>query len=204
MSEIKGFPICWPFRRQRTPSQKRRHARFNTKFGRARDNLLLEIRRLGGTDSIISSNIPYRNDGLPRANAFSSADLKNDPGIAVYFKRNGKQLCFACDCYLTVDDNMHAIAKTVEALRGIARWGTGDMMEAAFTGFMALPEISHDDVWQTLGIDGDSATEQIVMNAWREKAKACHPDVAPGREAEWHNLDKCKNIALATVKEHRK
>lgn len=201
--EIKGFPICWPTGRLRTPVYRRHHARFKTGFAVARDNLLAEIRRLGGTQPIISSNIPHRNDGLPRAGAFNAAELKNDPGIAVYFQRKGKQLCFACDCYLTVDDNMHAIAKTVEALRGIARWGTGDMMEAAFTGFTALPEISHADVWGTLGLDANSATEDAIMRAWREKAKTCHPDAAPGKEDEWRDLDKCKNIALATVRNRR-
>ena len=200
---ITGYPICWPISRPRTKFAHRRHARFNTKFGKARDNLLTEIRRLGGTDAIISSNIPHRNDGLPRANAFSSVELKNDPGIAVYFTRKKKKLCFACDCYLTVDDNMHAIAKTVEALRGIARWGTGDMMEAAFTGFMALPEISHSDVWDTLGIYQENATEQDVMSAWRARAKECHPDAVPGREKEWHELDTAKNIALATIKDRK-
>ena len=43
---------------------------------------------------------------------------------------------------------MQAIAKTIEALRGINRWGTGDMMEAAFKGFSALPAPDTNKPWR--------------------------------------------------------
>src|ERR1700761_4486923 len=131
-SEQTGYPLCWPETRPRIPSNQRRHGKFKTSFGKSRDLLLKELGRLGASDFVFSSDIPRRNDGLPYAD---HKPKSGDPGIAVYFTRKGKRLCFACDCYCTVDDNMHAIALTIEALRGIARWGTGDMMEAAFRGF---------------------------------------------------------------------
>lgn len=176
MSDEKtGYPLCWPEARPRTAPFQRRHARFKTAFVTARDNLIAEIRRLGGTDMVFSSNIRRRNDGLPSSD---TKPINGDPGIAVYFKRKGKELCFCCDCYLTVDDNMHAITLTIAALRGIARWGTGDMMEAAFTGFAALPApgmSSGDSPWKILGVTVN-ATEDQLRDAYRKLAMQHHPD----------------------------
>lgn len=177
-NSISAFPLCWPDRRPRTPPQSRKHGRFKTSFSRARDHLINEIRRLGGTNPIFSSNIPRRKDGLP----YADLNPKNgDPGIAAYFTRKGKQLCFACDCYLTVDDNMHAITLTVAALRGIARWGTGDMMEAAFRGFTALPENAGSSWWETLGVCVNATPDQ-VKESYRALIKKHHPDVGGDSE----------------------
>ena len=175
MQEKTGYPLCWPLARPRTPLNQRRVARFKTSFAVARDRLIDEIRRLGGGSMIFSSNIPLRNDGLPRS---QEKPESNDAGIAVYFTRKGKELCFCCDCYYTVDDNMHAICLTIEALRGIARWGTGDMMEAAFTGFAGLPapgQSAGESPWQILGLPVNFTEEQL-KDAYRELAKKHHPD----------------------------
>lgn len=179
MSEKTGYPLCWPDARPRTDPHQRQHARFQTKFAQARNTLIREIRLLGGVDMIFSSNIPRKNNGLPYANTTPN---NNDPGIAVYFNRKGKQLCFACDRYLTVDDNMHAISLTVGALRGIARWGTGDMMERSFTGYAALPERASGSAWwEVLGLT-INATKEQAKEAYRILAKKHHPDA--GGDAE--------------------
>lgn len=178
MSEITNYPLYWPDGRTRTGLSGRRHGRFKTSFAAARHNLLAEIRRLGGKNVIISSNLPLRNDGLP----YSTMKPSNgDPGIACYFDRKARGLCFACDCYLTVDDNMHAIALTISALRGIARWGTGDMMEAAFRGFAALPERTGSAWWEVLGVDAQASISD-AKGAYLLLAKKHHPDV--GGDAE--------------------
>ena len=57
----------------------------------------------------------------------------------VYFTRNGRQLCIPCDRYLTVADNLRAVALSIEAIRGLERWGGMSMMDRAFTGFAQLP-----------------------------------------------------------------
>lgn len=172
MNSISAYPLCWPEGRPRTAPDQRSRGRFQTSFASARNQLIDEIRRLGGTDPIFSSNIPRRADGLPYAN-YKPAN--NDPGIAVYFKRKGRQMCFACDRWQFVDDNMHAIALTVEALRGIARWGTGDMMEAAFRGYAALPQSTRRGWWEILGVPINASLDQI-KSAYRAKALTAHPD----------------------------
>src|SRR5262245_54177038 len=71
-------------------------------------------------------------------------------GSAVYFTHKGRQMCFACDRWDKMEDNLHAVSKTIEALRGIERWGTGEMVQQAFTGFVALPGNSP---WEVLGLN---------------------------------------------------
>ncbi len=184
MDEKTAFPLTWPEGRPRTLSAHRHHARFKTTFFRAMANLTREIKLLGGDKIIFSTDIPLRKDGLP----YSDMRPKSgDPGVAVYFTRKGKQLCFACDCYLTPDDNMHAIALTVEALRGIARWGTGDMMEAAFRGFIALPEKTGGVAWwEVLGVPSSATLEQAKA-AYRKLVIKHHPD-AGGDVDQFHKI----------------
>ena len=192
MNDILAYPLCWPAARTRTPANQRSRAKFQTSFAKARDSLIREIRLLGGANSIFSSNIPRRTDGLPYANA---RPKDNDPGIAVYFTRKGRQMCFACDRYLTVDDNMRAISLTIAALRGVARWGTGDMMEAAFSGFTAVPERTGGTAWwDVLGIPVNSSPEQI-RDAYRALAKIHHPDMPGGDTARMQQLQQAYDAA---------
>lgn len=180
MENKTAFPLSWPERRPRISLHGRKtNGLFKTSFARARDNCITEIKRLGGDSVIISTNIKLKRDGNPEAVDFGKCIP--DPGVAVYFRRNGKELCFACDCWSHVQDNMHAIALTIAALRGIARWGTGDMMEAAFTGFMALPPASSSDWWTTLGVPVNASVEQVT-EAYRLLVKKHHPDA--GGDAE--------------------
>jgi len=181
MIDKTAYPLCWPDARPRTVrNQRNTHARFKTSFAGARDKCILEVERLGGDRIIISTNIELKCNGQPCSVEWGK--IIPDPGVAVYFTRKGKQLCFACDCWKHVQDNMHAIALTIEALRGIARWGTGDMMEAAFRGFAALPEkASGSTWWEVLGVPINAGTEQ-VKEAYRILAKKHHPDL--GGEAE--------------------
>jgi hypothetical protein len=147
----------------------REKSRFATTFGRARDDVIAEISRLGGKDVIISSNIPLRRDGYPMASARTPTDV----GIAVYFTHKGKQLCFANDKYTSLEGNITGIARTIEALRGIARWGTGDMMESAFTGFQALPSPSARKTWQQI-LNAKTLIE--AEHNYKNLARIHHPD----------------------------
>jgi hypothetical protein len=83
---------------------------------------------------VISTNLQVRLDGLPRADQRAPAD----PGAALYFVMDGHRRCVPCDAYTKVEQNLAAIAATLEALRALERHGSG-IMERAFTGFTALP-----------------------------------------------------------------
>jgi hypothetical protein len=170
-----GYPLQWPSDRPRTSN--RTASRFGGSVARwsiggARDFLLAELRRLGGKKPVISSNLRLRNDGLLRADQGEPAD----PGVAVYFEREGQRVAFSCDRWNRVADNLYSIAKTIEALRGIARWGTGDMVRAAFRGFRALP--SPVRPWRVVfGVAADESVDLAeIERRYREAAAVNHPD----------------------------
>jgi hypothetical protein len=164
----EAYPLTWPLGRPRTRWPE--HSNFDVTLGRAIQDVRDEVSRLGGQSLIISSNMPTRRDGLPYANASQPTDR----GVAVYFKYKQKPMCFACDRWNRVEDNMRAISKTIDALRGIARWGTGDMIQQAFTGFIALP--APEQPWQTLGLPDSRPTREQVEDAYRRLAMKHHPD----------------------------
>src|SRR5579885_182114 len=168
----EAYPLYWPEGWKRTKFRER--SRFKTGFGAARNLLFAELNRLGANRIILSTNIPLRNDGLPRANIKPDG---GDPGVAVYFKRNGRDMVFACDKFIESSDNIYAIAKTIDAMRGIERWGASDMMERAFTGFAALPEKTSQSWRDVLGLHVDPITIESVEHRFKELARTYHPDL---------------------------
>ena len=58
--------------------------------------------------------------------------------MGVAFDTKGGPLLFVCGRFTTWQDNLRAIAKTMEALRAVKRWGATQSDEQ-YTGFRALP-----------------------------------------------------------------
>lgn len=170
----EAYPLQWPEGRARTERFRRERSRFRVTFGVACSDLMDELRRLGARNVVLSTNIPLRNDGLP----YASARAPEDPGTAVYFTYKKNQMCFACDRWDRVQDNVQAINHTIAALRGVARWGTGDMMEAAFYGFTALPAPSPTRSWRKILNFGETEwiTQQDLIARWRTLRSSNHPD----------------------------
>ncbi len=172
---IEAFPLHWPENR---PRGKVYSARFDVSFAGARDGLVDEVKRLGGINMVISTNIELRRDGLPYANQ----PEPQDKGVAVYFIYKGKSMCFACDRWDKVKDNMRAIAKTIDALRGIERWGSGEMVNQAFTGFLAIEAPRKRKWFEIIGCK-ESAFATEIKDCYRNKAKQLHPDNGGTQEA---------------------
>lgn len=137
-----------------------------------------ELKLLRAAKIILSTNIPLRGDGLP----YATFSTPKDKGVAIYFVFKQKQMVFACDEWDRIEHNVWAIAKTIEALRGIERWGSGDMLERAFTGFAQLPAPSMKKHWrEVLGFMGSTTKlEDInltILKARRDElAMKAHPD----------------------------
>ncbi|RUU07140.1 J domain-containing protein, partial [Mesorhizobium sp. M7A.T.Ca.TU.009.01.3.2] len=168
----EAYPLHWPAGWPRTKSPK--SSRFDVSMAQTRDGLFAEIARLGGRYVVLSTNVPLRQDGLPYANRAEPMDS----GVAVYFERKGKQMVFACDQWTHVKDNIRAIEKTIEAMRGIERWGASDMLERAFSAFEALPapgSTPKREWWQVLGVP-KTATKEEITAAYRKRAAEAHPD----------------------------
>ena len=187
--KVQAFPLQWPAGRTRTGSRSRAlfHVRKTRQgqgggswterdeipVGKARDHVLAELDRLGARDPVISSSVRVRLDGLMSAGARPDG---GDPGVAVYFIHRKTRLCFACDRWDRVADNLWSIARTIEAIRGIERWGTGEMVAAALRGFRALPPPQKP--WRMVFGYGSETTPLLadVEKRYREAAGSAHPD----------------------------
>lgn len=172
----QSYPLQWPQGWPRTPLSKRTKSAFKVTQDVAQRELLWEIQRLGGRNWIISTNVPLRRDGMP----YADADRRNivDRGVAVYFTLKGEQKCFACDRWETIKDNMRAIQKTIEALRGIERWGSSQMVEQAFRGFTPLPPPAGSSTrrWHSVLDVAPESPIEACEAAYRAKARSMHPD----------------------------
>lgn len=132
-----------------------------------------------GSSIVISSGVPLRYDGLPDGNKKSSV---SDPGVAVYFIYQNEQVVFACDKWNSVDDNLQAIRKAIEAFRGLERWGVSDLIKRSFHGMSALPEsTSGNNWWQILGVQKTASKDEIKA-AYRNLSTICHPDSGGSNE----------------------
>lgn len=189
----EAFPLAWPVGKPRIT--RREKSRFNVTFAKARDELFRELDLMGARMPVLSTNVNLRRDGLPYANQ----PEPSDPGVVVYFTWKKREMCFSCDRWDKVRDNIQAIRHTIAALRGLDRWGTGDMVEAAFRGFEALPPPKGHEWFEILEVTRDSPIDKIEEN-YRRLAKVNHPDLGGNAEkmAEINNAyDRAKKARAA-------
>lgn len=177
---ITNYPLTWPQGWKRTNLQE--HSRFARKTGQcsrrditineATSFVLGELDRMnvGDWNVIISTNLKLRNDGLP----YSGQKDPDDNGVSVWWKDGGKQLVIAIDKYTRAADNLYAIGKTIEAMRGIERWGSGEILERTFTGFTALPNPAAINWRDVLNYQGSDPVE--CKSCYRIAIKNAHPD----------------------------
>lgn len=143
---------------------------------RAQQFLRDEIRRLEATDLVISTNIPVRKDGGLYHDYMRYK--MDDPGVAIFFKYKGKPTTMCCDRYNRVWENIYALGKGIEAIRGMERWGISEFIERAFTGFKAIPEkvADTDTSWWTILETQANADYKTVRDQYRKLAGKYHPD----------------------------
>lgn len=134
-----SYPLQWPENWPRTKFRERPKF-LEGHFARVRDSIIRQLQRKGGSHIVITSDLPTRADGLPYANARC-----DEAGVAVYWVEKGQERVIACDRWRTVGFNMRAIDLTINAMRGVDRWGTSTMVEKVFAGFAALPPGTGDE-----------------------------------------------------------
>jgi hypothetical protein len=208
MSEfnVDPYPLNWPFGWPRTPDHKR-ISQFKFKgltFGSARDSLQQEVKRLGGSNLVVSTNIRVKSDGLP----YADTRKIEDPGVAIYFLRNGKgaPVSMARDAYNTVAGNMRSLGLALRYLRGLERHGGGIMVERAFDGFTALPEPGAAKPWQTvLGLDpgimertAPQNREPLLRAHYLVAAKRAHPDTG-GTDEQMAEINSAYEQGLKSI-----
>lgn len=165
-----AYPLQWPIGRVRW-SGARQPSAFKMSEAAMKEHLFTELERMNAKDIVVSTNqAPY-----------SRAQKMTDPGVAVYFKRKGQELAIACDKYISVIDNLHAIGMAIEAFRMLERHGTGEMVDAAFSGFKALPEAiimgaGQARAWHEVLQVNSNADASVIKAAYRNLAAKYHPD----------------------------
>lgn len=195
---IEAYPLQWPLGYKRTPATHKKDAPFQTAFAKARDGIIYELTKMYAKDIVISSNVPVKKDGLPYAVPFGQwKNITDDTGIAVYFNFNKEQKVICCDAYLSLDDNMQAINKTVEALRGIDRWQCSDIINQTFTGFKAIPEKTGGKAWWDVLQCKPDASEDVIRQQYKRLAKDYHPDINNGNSEKFIDLQTAYQQALS-------
>lgn len=160
-----AYPLQWPPGWPRTATRQAWPSDRTTLAGALKD-CQDELRRLGARNIVLSSNVTL------------GAERPFDPGVVAYCTYDGLQIAIPCDRWTTVAGNLRAIAKTIDAMRGMERWGAKHMIRAMFTGFVALPAPGDD--WRQ--IFGNPRTIEEVDAAYKALAKAAHPDQGGSHE----------------------
>jgi len=188
--------LVWPQGKPRTPQHRRKQAPFRMAMSQAVTELVEELRKLGGRYIVVSTDV----DGYMRRDVwrpYSDAPDPEDPGVAVYFDLDGEQFCIACDCWDLVEDNVRAIGKTVEAQRGLERWGAIDTMSQAFQGFRHALPAAGDDWRSVLGLSDDTSPDALKAR-YRELAASAHPDRG-GSEHEMSRINQAMDAARKEI-----
>ena len=160
---VTVYPLAWPPGWPRTIPEKRERSKFAEKtLSSSLAFLEEEVRRLGAKGLVLSSN-------------YTLGPAPKDPGVCAYFEYQDIRAAIPCDRWTKVEDNLRAIALTIEAMRGIERWGAKNMVKAAFTGFAALPAPTQSKPWRSvLGVVGES--NQDIEATYRRLRSQHHPD----------------------------
>jgi hypothetical protein len=194
MEATRAYPLYWPEEWPRAKAHQVKRARFGDhSVHEGRHILVDQVRLFGGRDLIISSNLELRLDGNPRSNQKQPSDR----GVAIFFKRQGQDMALACDIYTTVEDNLWALCRTLDALRQIERDGSPSLINRAFKGFAALPDPNARKWWEILNVR-ETASDWEIRAAYIHLAKQYHPDtgVEGGDPVMFNQVQKAYDLAM--------
>jgi hypothetical protein len=122
----------WPYK----PTKNRPYCRFKTPYPVTLELLRREVEYLGGRDVVMGVGLEEKDlrlDGTPRA----GARAMSHPGVEISFdsRDHGRQT-YATDQFDDWQDNVRAVALSLEALRAVERYGVSKGRQ--YTGFALL------------------------------------------------------------------
>ena len=183
------FPLQWPDGQPR--SEYRRTPKFGTQFTEDREKVLRYLSKRGGSNIVITSNLPVNTKGQPYEAGVIGGG--GDTGVAVWWVEKGREQVIACDAWQRAAQNLSAIERTLTALRALDRHGCSQVVEKAFAGFAALPAAGEtsDGIptpkrWHEVlgltelyaaGLIKGADLLAVVKQRHRERIKLAHPDV---------------------------
>ena len=189
---IFEYPLKW------LPQQPRNKvsvlARFKSKsIFVAGQKLINELKLMRAKNIVITSNLILNKKG----DAPLSGQRIFDNGVVVYFQLKGKSKAMACDRYSKVEDNLWALCLSVEAIRGLERWGGSELLDGLFSGFLALP-MREDMIITAPDYFGDCISQEHIRETYKRLAKELHPDKG-GNETDFAELTRQYEIAKTKI-----
>jgi len=150
--------------------------------------LARELDMLEGRNIVIELDIAaedFRIDGLPRANARAYS-----PAVRVTFTSKWGPLRYETAEYTDWQDNVRAIALSMQALRAVDRYGVSKRGEQ-YRGWRAIAMTSSDDTMLT----AVHAREFLETwgGDWKRAARETHPD-AGGDDATFRKVMRAKEL----------
>lgn len=193
-----AYPLAWPTGKPRTPAAARKAGKFSHRgsdltvavaAGRVED----ELQKLNARWPLISSNVELTLSGRPR----SGQREPEDRGVCVYFHLGGKPFAMACDRYLSVADNLAAIAAHLDATRTQERHGVATAAETLMA-FQALPAPGGAHWTAVLGLTRETATPESIKGAHRSLLSGAHPDQG-GSHDRMAEINAARDAALKDI-----
>jgi hypothetical protein len=169
-----SYPLVWPTGRPRT--EHPRHSVFKASLYEATNGVNYQLHLLGASNVSITSNMR-----LGASSQLLSRQTSEDTGIAVYFDYDGSRHVVAIDRFCAFWENMRAIEKSLEALRGLERWGGAEIVKTSLGGFKELPQTiivtqeTRRQWWDVLQVS-QSADWDIIEAAYKRLLHKTHPD----------------------------
>lgn len=197
-------------------SGKQIDSQFTVTWSQAEQLLLAELRHLAARDVVLEIDIPetaIRLDGRPRAGAKAAT-----PAVRIAFESSQGPLVYATDKFRRPSyrwnkgmqehwqHNVYAIAKSLEALRLVDRYGVTGRGEQ-YTGFKALPagrampashmatETAYDLLRGLSGAQiraGDAREDQMFV--FRQARAIAHPDRNDGDRRAWDRVEEAGKV----------
>jgi len=198
---VTPLPPVWPGKA--TPAYNRKRPQFKTIWTDALERLRREVKMLSGRNVKIAVDVDerhLRNDGQLRADA-----RPRSSAVIISFDVVGSRLAFPCDTYSFWQENVDAIARALEALRLVDRYGV--QQGSQYTGFKAIPA-STEPTMTTLDaarqiarysqVDADVLLRNSVdaRQAARIAMAATHPDRG-GSGEEFNRVQLAKRVLEA-------
>ena len=196
-----------PYKWDRKETPERRDAPFRAAWRETVRLLRQECNAIDGFDIMILMDVQPCDIKM---NGFVYADaVAGHPGVQIGLSSRHGRLMYACDRFNDWQDNVRAIALTLERLRKAEAYGVVQRGEQ-YQGFVALPmpdtlapeslspadEIYAVADWlsqRSKVVRSDILTSALkFQKAYRQAAQALHPDRRGGSEIEFKKLQQVK------------
>ena len=204
MSYIVRPIVMWPGKP--TASYARRRSPFRAGWTQTSTLLDRELAQQRARQVVLQMYVrerDIRNDGMIRADA-----RPDQPGVVLSFEGKYGPVQMPCDRFFDWQDNVRAIALSLEALRTVDRYGVTQKGEQyagwkalpAAAGVLATPEEAARLIAKETGWDTPDRWSTPILNsaeqfqsAYRAAAQRVHPDKGGMHEA-WITLQRAVDI----------